>query len=120
MKDDLSKLTSEEATHRDHILYFDTKADPGFVKRHNDDVIERTIKKHEANIFKKRKGFAEQVAERSDVVASYLKSRWAQEGNPIDTYITRELMAQMRGQKRIEKIHRLQNGKKVITFDELN
>lgn len=105
---------------KEDFKFFKEGGDPGFSPERNKAVVEATIKKHEANIARKNKDYVKQIEERSDVVASYLKSRWAQEGNPIDTYITRELMAQLRGQKRLETIRTLASGKKIITFDEIN
>lgn len=106
--------------HDNDLKFFVEGGDPGFSPARNKAVVERTIKKHEANIKRKNKAYEEQVRERASAVADYLKSQAANSGKMIDKYLSKEYMAHLRGQKRIEKIKTLLNGKQYIEFEEVN
>lgn len=105
------KLNARQATDnikeqqsRDEAVYFDSSLDPEYVKRHNDDVIARTIKATNMLRRQKQKDYIEQIAERSDAVATYLKSRMAEGNTPVEKYFGREMMAHLTGRKIMNKI----------------
>ncbi len=119
---DITKTTlnEKEAKARDVAIYGVPDADPNFVKRHNDEVIDESIKKHEANLRSRNRAYMNQVGERSDAVVSYLKHLNRSNGNmPVEEYFSARELAHLRGQKRIQKIRTLMNGQKVIEFEEL-
>lgn len=105
--------------HKDDYKFFVEKGDPGFNPAHNTYVIEKTIQKYEAQREAKKRAYGEQVRERADAVATYLKSRWAESTTPIEKYFSRQELARLRGQKRVEKIRTLLNGKQYIEFEEV-
>lgn len=106
--------------HEKDFKFFIEKGDPGFSPAHNKWVIEKTIKQHEENIKRKQRAYRDAIEERADAVATYLKSKWASSTNPIEKYFSRQELARLRGQKRIEKIKTLINGQKYIEFEEVN
>ena len=97
-----------EEQDRDHAVYFDNSLDPEMVRRHNEAVVNKTIKEYEAIRKRKHKEYVEQVAERADAVATYLKSRVAEGSTPIEKYFGKRMMAHLAGQKIMAKLqHRL-------------
>lgn len=88
----------------DYERFYVEKGDPGFNPKRNKETIENTIKSHEANIRRKRKQFKETLSERSHAVASYLKSRAVQSGNPVEKYFSRRYLAYLQGKENLERI----------------
>lgn len=105
--------------HKNDLKFYNKDGDLSLIKKYNDRIIEKTIAKHEANIAKKRQAYSELIRERTDVIASYLKSRFAHEGNPIEKYLSKREMAHLRGQKILQTIKRLASGKEVIELSEI-
>jgi len=76
----------------------------GFSPEHNKKTIERSIKKYENTRRKKRAEYKEQVRERSDAVARFLKAKnWGFKGG-IEKYLGRRNLAALRGEDIITKI----------------
>jgi hypothetical protein len=97
----MNKKIKEEQK-RDHALYFIEEGEPGFNPDHNKAVIERTIRKTDALRKKKLKQYIDALGERSDAVATYLKSRTAEGNSPIERYFGKKLMSRLRGEKILE------------------
>jgi len=96
-KDKNPKIAEEQK--RDHALYFVADGEPGFSEAHNRAVIAGTIKKYEAKRKLKMKEYRDQIAERSDAVATYLTSRIAEGNTPIEKYFGKKMMSHLRGEK---------------------
>lgn len=103
---------------RDYEKFYVAKPDPGFDPDKARAVIDGTIRKYEAMRVKKGKEFTEQLRERADAVASYLKSRAADNNNPIESYLGRTNLARLQGQRILQKIKNV-NGQQIITFEEI-
>jgi hypothetical protein len=82
---------------RDYQKFFIEDGEPGFSPDYNKYVIEKTIKKTNAVRRQKMVQFREGVAERSDAVATYLKSRIGEGVTPIEKYFGKQWMAYLRG-----------------------
>lgn len=79
--------------------------DPGFDPEKNKRVIEGTIKKYEAMRRKKIKEHGEQIEERSDALASYLKGmEQGGKQSDIGKYFGKKHLAYLRGQAILERI----------------
>ncbi len=94
----------EEEQKRDHAVYFVEKGEEGFSPEYNKMVIEKTIQKTQANRKKKQKEYIESLRERSDAVATYLKSRAADSNRPVEAYFSKRELAHLRGEKIVEKL----------------
>lgn len=88
----------------DYGKWFKEGGDVGFSPEKNKYIIEKTIKKHEANIARKIKSYEEQVRERADAVATYLKSVANGKEKSVDAYFGRRELARLRGQQIIQKL----------------
>lgn len=96
-KDKNIKIIEEQK--RDHAIYFVEEGEPGFSPERNKQIIENTIKKTDAIRAKKMRQYRENVQERADAVATYLKSRVAEGNTPIEKYFGKKWMSHLRGQK---------------------
>ena len=65
---------NDKLEERDHAKYFLHIPDADFNPVRNQEIVENSIKKYEAMRRKKKHEYDEAYAERSDAVASYLKS----------------------------------------------
>jgi hypothetical protein len=113
------QLTTKDVKQRDQAVHFVEAGDPGFSPERNKQVVERSILKYEAMRKAKNRQYEEQIGERAEAVAMYLKSNMANNGSPIEAYISERELARLRGQKRLEKMRTLANGQKIIEFIEL-
>ncbi len=78
--------------------------EPGFSPEHNKRVINGTIEKNEKLRKKKRADYKEQVRERTDAVAMFLKRKsWGMSGQ-IEKYLGKRNLAALRGEDIITKI----------------
>lgn len=102
---------------KDYKKFFIEKGDPDFNPKHNEYIIEKTIRDNEKLIKQKKKDYAEQVRERADAVASYLKSKAVTSGKPIEQYIGKRGLAYLQGKKIVQKLRSLKDGTKVITIN---
>jgi proline dehydrogenase len=89
---------------RDHALYFVEDGEEGFNPEYNKMVIERTIKKTQANRKKKQHDYVDALQERTDAVATYLKSRSAESNRPVESYFSKRELAYLRGEKIMQKV----------------
>lgn len=99
--------------------FFVTKPDKDFSPERNKAVIAESIKKYERMRARKQKDYVEKIAERADAVVSYLRSRAIDSGTPIEKYLGKTNLAHFQGQKIIQKIRRLANGKQIIELEEI-
>jgi hypothetical protein len=95
---DNKKIISEEQK-RDNALYFVEDGEPGFNPDYNKFVIENTIKKHNLVMKRRQKAYEEAIRERSDAVATYLKSRVSEGSTPVEKYFGKKWMSYLRGEK---------------------
>ncbi len=100
---DIAKDIKEEQK-RDYAIYFVEDGEEGFNPEYNKMVIERTIKKAQENRKKKRKEYIEALRERSDAVATYLKSRAADSNRPVEAYFSKRELAYLRGERIVRKL----------------
>lgn len=103
---------------RDYEKFYVAKPDPGFNPDEARATIERTIRKNEERRRLKDKDFVDKLRERTDAVAWYLKSRAADSGNPIESYLGRSNLARLRGQRILQTLKNV-NGRKVIALEEI-
>ena len=102
---DISKDIKEEQK-RDQALYFIEDGEEGFSPDYNKMIIERTMKKSYENRKKKQKEYLESIRERSDAVATYLKSRAADSNRPVEKYFSKRELAYLRGEKIVKTLQR--------------
>jgi hypothetical protein len=93
------KQIEAENIKRDFALYYVEGGEPGFSPARNKAVIENTIRKTNLTRAKKIKAYREKIQERADAVATYLKSRVAEGGTPVEKYFGKRWMAYLRGQQ---------------------
>jgi len=84
----------------------------GFSPAHNKSVIERTIKKNDKLRERKIREYREQLRERTDAVASFLKKKSWGYGKPISKYLGRRNLAKLRAEDIITKIKNVKKQKK--------
>jgi len=89
---------------KDYNKFFDHKADASFVARHNKDVVDEVIKETIATSLRKSKEYTEKIKERSDAVATYLKSVASGKEKSVDKYFGKKNLAHLRGQRIVEVI----------------
>lgn len=82
---------------RDHALYYVDHVDADFSPERNKAIIDRTIKKAELMRKKKMQNYVDSIRERSDAVATYLKSRTAEGRTPVERYFGKKNLAHLRG-----------------------
>lgn len=105
-----------KVTKKDVEKFYVAKPDPSFNPDRNKFIIEDTIRKYEATVIRKQKEYRDKVGERADAVATYLKSRLV--GSPIEKYFGRRQLAELRGQKIIQKLKTLK-GKQYVELIEV-
>ena len=72
----------------------------------NNAIIEGTIKKYEANRTRKVKEFRENLGERSDALAFYIKSsHFGYGASPVEHYFGKRMVAYLRGDEVRQKIY---------------
>jgi len=78
--------------------------DPNFNEKRNREIIDGTIKKNDALRRKHQREFRNELGEKIDMVASYLKSRAVDGGTPIEKYLGKRWMAKLRGEQIIRRL----------------
>lgn len=106
----------QKAQKRDYSKFYVAKGDPGFSPAYNEYVINKTIKENEKLVKAKKEQYGEQIRERADAVASYLKSNAINSSKPIDQYLGKRTLAYLRGEQIVQRVQRLKNGQQVITI----
>lgn len=102
----------------DYERFYVAKPDPGFSPARNKMVVEQSIEKYERTRKLKAQEYQDKLAERSNAVVSYLRSKAIDSDTPIEKYLGRRNLAYYQGQKIIEKIKNV-NGQRLITFEEI-
>lgn len=74
------------------------------LEKRNNTIIEWTIQKYEADRAKRQKTFEDDLLERSDAVATFLKAVDKGYGGSSMRYFGRSELARLRGEKIIEKL----------------
>lgn len=96
-------LTDNEI--RDQKIFFVDKPDANFNPKKNKAVVDNTIKKYELMRKRRFQEFNDELRERTDAVATYLKSLDnSTTGKPVDRYFGKRYLAHLRGQKIMEVI----------------
>ena len=103
----------------DYKRYYMDNPDDEFSPTRHKYIVDGTIKKNEDLRRRKQKDYVELLKERTNVVSYYLKSRMADAGKPIESYISRKLLAHLRGQKIVQKLKTLKSGKTYIELLEV-
>jgi hypothetical protein len=98
-------MNSLDLVHQKDWKYVGVEPDPDFNPEHNEEVIERTIKAAEANRRAKKRQFQQGLAERTEALATYLKSL-EQGGKESDVkkYFGKKYTAYLAGKTAIERI----------------
>jgi hypothetical protein len=89
---------------RDHKKFFKDRPDDGFSPERNKSVVDGTIRKYEQMRAKRKKQFDEQVRERSDAVAQYLKHLVNGKSTTVEKYFGRRELARLRGQRILQEL----------------
>lgn len=100
--DEKQKKKIQDEQKRDVALYFVEDGEVGFNPAHNKWVIEHTIQKAKLNKKKRANQYNEQLRERADAVATYVKSRAAEGSTPVEKYFGKRWMSYLRGEKIIQ------------------
>ncbi len=101
---------------RDAALYYVEGGEDGFDPKRNQEVIERTIQKYEKMRREKKKKYEENIRERSDAVATYIRSRVAEGSTPVEKYFGKKWMAYLRGQKILNIVKTKVKGKDKLIY----
>lgn len=81
------------------LLKYGKKEDPYFSPERNKAVIEGTIRAYEAKRAIARKAYGEQIGERANAVAMFLKHVNNGKGNNVVNYFGRRELARLRGEE---------------------
>lgn len=93
--------------------------DPGFSPDRNEDTINRTIAIHEANVKRREKEYADQLGERVDAVATYLKHlSHSHNTTPAEKYFGKKNLAALQGRKIKQRL--IDASKGVYRLEELS
>lgn len=83
------------------------QGDPDFSEARNRAIIKRTIEKTNANYKKKQKMIDEGLAERADVLASYMRHQLNKKEMSIEEYAGWEQMRRFVGEERLLRLQQL-------------
>lgn len=120
-----------ENQRRDYDKYFIKEGDATFSPERNALIMDESIKAYEAKRKLQHNKFVEQLKERVDATVSLLFStkgvcqRCPADStepcphNTIEKYFGRKYLAHLQGQRILQKMSRLRDGKQVITLDEV-
>ena len=97
---------------RDYQKFFIENGEEGFSPEYNAWVVENSIRKSDIERAKRLKEHREAVAERSEAVISYLKSKFVRGTSPVEQYFGKRTLAYLRGEK-IKEI--AQGNKRILT-----
>jgi hypothetical protein len=96
-----------KVSNRDYQNFYALTPEPYFSPEHNKAVIERSIKKYEAKRKAVMDTFRENIGERADMVATYLKSGAVDSSKPIDKYLGKTIMTRLHGEEIIDRLKML-------------
>lgn len=102
-------MKKTKVVRKDYEKFYALEPEPNFSPERNKRVIDGSIKKYEAKRRQEIKRFREGVGERSEMVASYLKSSAVESNKPIDKYLGKTIMARLRGEQIVDKLKMLSN-----------
>ncbi len=93
--------------------YVPSQADPDFDPEHNKRVIEESIRKHDAKVKSIQWGLDQQVSERAQAAAMFLKNLdKGGASSDIEQYFGKQELLRLRGEQILYKLKSLQgNGK---------
>ena len=93
--------------------YAPVDADEDFDPKHNEWVVEETIRKYERERARRQKEFGEGVGDRSSALASYLTARsQGQRSSNIKKYFNSKDLARLRGEELLPKLKEAYHAKK--------
>src|SRR3990167_8094540 len=99
---------ADDTVHDRDVQYAPVNADPDFDPKHNEYIVNKTLKEAEEYWRRKRKEFNNTLRERTDAVASYLHSLdQGGKANTAEEYFGKHELARLRG---LEIIKLLKNG----------
>ena len=101
-----SDLTKNQK--RDYQLYLVEDGEAGFSPERNKYVIEKSIKEYEAMRKRRMKDYQDNLGERTDAVATFLTSKFAQYSAfpNIEKYFGRQYLAHLRGEQIAQQLKR--------------
>lgn len=88
----------------DYRKWYMEKPEPGFSPERNKAKFEESVRKAKALQERRNKDYVEQVRERSDAVASYLKRVAMGMEKSVDAYFGRRELARLQGRKIQEEV----------------
>lgn len=91
--------TNIDLAKRDRAKYFLPEGDEGYVKKHNDFVINDAIKKYDAMQREKLRTAVEGYGERADAVVHYLKAIDRGKEKNVNRYFGKKYLAYLRGEE---------------------
>lgn len=86
--------------------YVKETPDPGWNPDKTKAQVADCIAKYEANIKKKNEQFKEMIGERSDAIATWIKSDKGS-NKPIEKYLGRQIMTKLAGEKILAKMGKI-------------
>ena len=105
----------QELQKRDIALFFKEDGDEGFNPERNKAIIKETIRKNQENRKRILREEEDNIRERADAVATYLKSKVAEGSTPVEKYFGKRYLAYLRGMKITNILKsRLQNQEREI------
>lgn len=88
---------------------------PDFNEAHNRSVIEKTIKDTEANYLRRKKHWEDELGERTEAVGAYIRHLvHKNDSTPVEQYLGKQYLAQLRGEQKLAKIRRMAQEKGYI------
>lgn len=108
-----------KAQEEDFKRYYKDRPDESFSPTRHKEIVERTILKVEQQAKQKSRDYVEQIKERANAVAWYLKSNAVNAGKSIEKYISRKELARLRGQKIVHKLKKTRSGEPYIELLEI-
>lgn len=97
--DSKQSVETQNNQKRDIAVYFVEEGDPGFSPDRNKAVIAESIRKSKEVRRKILVKELDEIRERTDAVATYLKSRMAEGSSSVEKYFGKRYLAHLRGQK---------------------
>ena len=110
---------TQELQKRDVALFFKEEGDENFNPERNKAIIAETIRKNMENQKRVLKQEEDNLIERTDAVATYLKSRIAEGSSAVEKYFGKRYLAYLRGMKIVNTLKsRLQNKERQVYLPE--
>lgn len=90
----------------------------GFSPERNKDTVERSIQKYEAKRRLEHDSYVESLKERVDAAVTYIYSNKSSVQG-VEKYFGSKYLAELQGQRILQKLKRLASGQRIITLEEV-